>query len=229
MRQKHWSSLYIGLTESISSRSAIGQFSVLQCEPVIARFDSLAALHAYLRSRPEDLDQRDQVFAAIIRVLQTRRPAAQLAYTLLWCGLWPGLDHVYQRRLPAFAGDSEELTAEICAAFARIASGMNLGRVQRVAATLVRNVDRQVAARAHRRRADEARRIAAAKAAGAGPDRQRLAGIGAQPALRIAGEFVALRVRLGIRVGVPSDFLGLSDEAARKRVQRALRRILSAL
>jgi len=83
---------------------------------------------------------------------------AELATTLLWLGLWPGLDATYRRRQRDFIKTPEALVSEIGTIFTTVVHGSDLGRINRVAATLVRNVEREVREGLKRAWGEEARR-----------------------------------------------------------------------
>jgi DNA-directed RNA polymerase specialized sigma24 family protein len=209
--------------------------------PLFARFDSGAASLNYFRGQG-DLDDKDRLYGALVRVAQGRGHLAPLAYTLLWCGLWPGLDRVYRCHLRGFATDPEELTEAISVAFTRLVGRLDLSRVHRVAATLVRSTHREITDERKRDAREVARTVGGSDAMAA-----LLAGANQEAAkspmpLSFVGELADLRTRLATVVGADADLalavlvlgygqgevatqLGLSHAAARKRLQRALPRI----
>lgn len=242
-----WEGLHAALVGSVTTLPAATQFQDLRrSEPTLVPFESAAALIARL-TRPEgDLDHKDEIYAALVRVVQARAPCPRLAHALLWCGLWPGLDRVYRRRLRYFARDPDELTEAISVAFTALVGRIDLASVHRIAATLVRSTDRDIMYERQRvlvecADATEPRGVPVWVDPAAGePDRVRPAG------LSFAGEFAALRTRLAPVIGADADLvlavlvldtdqheaaamLGLSHDAARKRFQRALRRLRAHL
>lgn len=56
----------------------------------------------------------------------------------------PGLDALYRRLLRHFRAEPEELVAEIAARLTRGVDRLDLSRVSRVAATLLRNIERDI-------------------------------------------------------------------------------------
>ena len=244
----HWEGLHAALVGSVSTLLAANQFQDLRrCEPVLAPFDSAAALIAHLTCPEGALDRKDEIYAALVRVVQARAPCPRLAHALLWCGLWPGLDRVYRRRLRYFARDAHELTEAISVAFTALAGRIDLASVHRIAATLVRSTDRDVMY--------ERQRVLIELAADATGPQEVAAWLtpadgvpgGIHPTgLSFAGELAALRARLAPVIGADADLvlavlvldtdqheaaalLGLSHDAARKRFQRALRRLRAHL
>jgi RNA polymerase sigma-70 factor (ECF subfamily) len=214
---------------------------------VLAPFDSATALLAQLARPDGDLDHKDDLYAALVRVVQARAPCSRLAHALLWCGLWPGLDRVYRRQLGDFGADTDELTEAISVAFTMLVGRMDLTRVHRVAATLVWSTNRDVTEERRRTLTELARcagqprrRVAATSAAAPGTD------VAGPDGLSFAGELAAMRARLASEIGADADLvlavvvlgmdqheaakrLGVTHDAARKRFQRALRRIRAQL
>jgi DNA-directed RNA polymerase specialized sigma24 family protein len=123
---------------------AEAEFTELQAiEPKLARFTGASALLDHLTQVSHDLEETDQIYAGLVRAVQAGC-ATSVAHSLLWCGLWPGLDRVYRRRLRLFRQRLDELTSAISIAFTELVSRIDLQRVARVAATLVRSTDRDM-------------------------------------------------------------------------------------
>ncbi len=256
-----WESLHAALIRSVTSRPAAEQYQQLRrSETILARFDSVDALLAYLPRNDAELDakdrdEKDQIYAALVRAVRARAPCARVARDLAWCGLWPGLDRIYRRRLRHFGDDPDELTQVIWLSFTELVNRLDLAHVQRVSASLVRSTDRDV--RKALRRAAGARVPAAAATLqiphassddasddepASGPevvDRSTLN-------LSFAGELAQQRAQLIPLVGSDADLviavlvleveprevaarMGLTYAAARKRLQRAVLRILAQL
>lgn len=211
--------------------------------------ESAESLLAYLADVDGDLDEKDQIYATLVRAVQARASWAKLATALLWCGLWPRLDRIHRRHACSFRIEPEELVQEISLAFTKLLWGMDLARVRRVAATLVRNTERELmddrrqqlaeqrlrAEPGHRVASDEAETVDLVDAADQPSDTRR-----SDPSF--PNELAALRARLAPVIGADADLLlavvvlgadqheiavqlGLSHEAARKRFQRAVARI----
>jgi RNA polymerase sigma-70 factor (ECF subfamily) len=130
-------------------------------ERALRRFADAGALLAYLHDAGGDRDEKDGIYAVLIDAARAPGPDVEVALALVWLGLWPGLDAIYRRRLRDFIAKPskpEELVSEIGARFTALVRGADLGRINRVAATLVLNVERDVYEALKRRWADEARR-----------------------------------------------------------------------
>jgi DNA-directed RNA polymerase specialized sigma24 family protein len=244
-----WEGLHAALVGSVTTLQAASHFRDLRgSELLLARFESGAALLAHFTHREEDLDDKDRLYAALIRAVQSRAPWARLAHTLLWCGLWPGLDRIYRRRVRYFRTDPDELTEAISVAFTMLVGRLDLARVHRVAATLVRNTDREVMDERRRVQDELARRATAHRTAAwsrmlaSAPD----AGVEPPAGRSFAVELVALREHLVPVIGADADLvlavavlefdqheaaqrLGIPHDVARKRFQRALLRARAQL
>lgn len=249
-----WESLHAALIRSVTSLPAAEQFQRLRrSETFLARFDSAEALLAYLVGNDAKLDDRglddkDQIYAALVRTVQIRAPAARVAADLAWCGLWPGLDRIYRRRLRRFNDDPDELTQAIWLAFTELVNRLDLAQVRRVAATLVRSTERDVLTA--RRRTASGSATAMANPVDATVIEERVspwvANDQARPSRSFAGELVELRAQLVPLLGADADLviavlilevdqheaaarMGLTYTAARKRVQRAVLRMRAQL
>jgi RNA polymerase sigma-70 factor (ECF subfamily) len=229
-------------------------------------FEHPAALVDFLTGKEGDLDQKDSIYAALVRTAQRLEEGSELASTLLWLGLWPALDATYNRlQWKYFRDDPEALVSELGARFTRIIHNANLDRISRVAATLRLNVQRDILDELKRQWADESRNTPLPSDdydENEGPYRRgrdlKLARsrlqtraeseLGMPLHLDVDQDIHALRELIAKAVGDEADAdliigmavheenqreladrLGISHEAARKRVQRALKRLREAL
>lgn len=245
-----WEALHAGLAHSVRTLHAKATFSTLKLKhhqrPGLARFADPVALVDHLTSRDGDRDEKDAVLGTLATLVY-RREAHELAGALLWLSLWPGLDAVFRRRLRRSPGAQDELISDLTDAFTQEVTALDLSRVRRVAATLVRSTERrllQAASRASKEQAfvdlsdDEALGVPAPA-----PHESRL---GLSPGRTPDEDMAALRVRLERVVGGDAELLvavavlgetqgeagarlGVSAPAARKRFQRALARVRTRL
>ena len=154
-----WEALKESLGRSVEALSSRALFQEMRARRrALRRFADAGALLAYLTVAGGDLDEKDEIYVALIEAARARGADADLALALVWLGLWPGLDAIYRRRLRDFIKKPEELVSEIGARFIAFVQGADLGRINRVAATLVLNVERDVFEGLKRKWADEARR-----------------------------------------------------------------------
>jgi len=257
--RSEWEALHRGLVRSTGTKEAEQRFELLRRRfAVIARFDRAQALVDYLAHAGGDLDEKDRILADLAVTTRTG-PSAQLATALLLLGLWPGLDAAFRRRVRLCQDHSGELAAEMVACFGDQVRRLDEQRVHRVAATLVRSTEREVVRARMRelRRRRRASRLPIEVAEGLTatvwepeevPSVARLAAelcptmIGASPEQEIA----VLRSWLAGFVGSDADLVvdavllnrprqelgaerGIDERAARKRLQRVLRRLRQRL
>ena len=247
-----WMALHESLVRSITTLKADQQFKTAgKSEKVLERFDAADTLVAYLAAKPsaEDdkarvLGEKDRIYGALVRAVQSRSDWADLATAMLWLGLWPGLDATYSQRLRDFLGQPDELVTEISFIFTTTVGRIDLTGVSRLAATLTWNVERDVRDALKRRWAHEARVVDVDDPTATGPDphlqtepsiddRELPVDANDLPAVRewltgiVQGDadLVIGAALYGFDLHELADELGISHEAARKRFQRAIKRI----
>jgi len=256
-----WEALKASLVRSVGTLSAKAQFEEMKKHwRPLRRFPHAGALLTYLNNAGGDLDEKDEIYASLVRAAQARGGDSELAVALIWLGLWPGLDATYWRRLPDFVGRPDALVSEIAARFTVGIHEADLSRIRRLAATLVLNVRRDVRDELKRRWAEERRQVPLPQDRDDDPDDDEAAGdrrrasltemlqtrglseLGQPPRLDPEEDVEALRELLIPIVGDDADLvlgatvyglsqrevgehLGISHEAARKRFQRAVKRI----
>jgi RNA polymerase sigma-70 factor (ECF subfamily) len=210
--------------------------AVRRAQAALAPFQDPAALLDGLHRTPGDPARKNVILSALVEAAQGDGPASDCALTMLLLALWPGLDAIRRRSLWRRIGSADEIASDVLSRTTDAVRGLDLGRVNWIAATVLRNVERDMI-RARQR--DAAREHLAS---GADPDEVADTGdggIGATGYARLNG---AVRKLLGddallvIRVAIEGFSqaevaveLGLTEAAARKRYQRAMRRLHDAL
>jgi DNA-directed RNA polymerase specialized sigma24 family protein len=210
--------------------------AVRRDQAALAAFRDPAALLDGLHCTPGDQGLKNQVLSALVRAAQGDGPASDCALTLLLLALWPGLDAIRRRSIWRRLGSADEVASDVLARTTEAVRSLDLRRVNWIAGTVLRNVERDMI---RVRRRDMAREHLAS---GADPEEvtdSGDSGIGAAGYARLNG---AMRKLLGddallvIRVAVEGfsqaeagAALGLTEAAARKRYQRAMRRLHDAL
>ncbi|MDX5463679.1 MAG: sigma-70 family RNA polymerase sigma factor [Alphaproteobacteria bacterium] len=205
-------------------------------QAALTPFRDPAALLDRLHRTPGDQGQKNLILSTLVRSAQGDGPASDCALTMLLLALWPGLDAIRRRSIWRRIGTAEEVASDVLARTTEAVRGLDLGRVNWIAATVLRNVERDLI---RTRQRDQAREYLAS---GADPDEvadSGESGIGAAGYARLNG---AVRKLLGddallvIRVAIEGFSqaevaveLGLTEAAARKRYQRAMRRLHDAL
>lgn len=209
---------------------------VRHANAALAPFRDPAALLDGLHRTTGDPARKNLILAGLVRAAQGDGPASDCALTLLLLALWPGLDAIRRRSIWRRLGTADEVASDVLARTAEAVRGLDLGRVNWIAATVLRNVERDMI---RSRQRDQAREHLAS---GAEPDEvadSGDSGIGAAGYARLNG---AVRKLLGddallvIRVAIEGFSqaeagaeLGLTEAAARKRYQRAMRQLHAAL
>lgn len=197
--------------------------------------DPVAALDA-LHCKTGNAVQKNRILAALIQATQANDPTADTALTVLLLALWPGLDAIRRRSIWRKLGTIDEITSDVLARAIEAVGGLDLGRVNWIAATILKNVERDM----NRARKRELTR--ALLSSGTDPDALTADDIGPQPLAEDAAFPNDLHKLLGadallvIRVAIEGYSqieagaeLGLTEAAARKRYQRALHKLREAL
>ncbi|PKQ11461.1 MAG: hypothetical protein CVT70_14320 [Alphaproteobacteria bacterium HGW-Alphaproteobacteria-1] len=232
-----WHAIRDHLTGSSSKLHFQRSFDgIRRTQAALAPFLDPAALLDGLHSTPGDPARKNQILAALVGAAQGDGPASDCALTMLLLALWPGLDAIRRRSIWRRLGTADEVASDVLARTTEAVRSLDLGRVNWIAATVLRNVERDMI---RVRQRDTAREHLAS---GADPDEvgdSGDSGIGATGYARLNG---AVRKLLGddallvIRVAIEGFSqaevaveLGLTEAAARKRYQRAMRRLHDAL
>jgi RNA polymerase sigma-70 factor (ECF subfamily) len=226
-----WHEIRDHLMHSSSNLHFQRSFDTIWCaQAALAPFRDPAALLDGLHRTPGDPARKNVILSALVGAAQGDGPASDCALTLLLLALWPGLDAIRRRSIWRRIGTADEVASDVLARTTEAVRGLDLG------ATVLRNVERDMI---RMRRRDQTREHLAS---GADPDEvadSGDSGIGAAGYARLNG---AVRKLLGddallvIRVAIEGFSqaevaveLGLTEAAARKRYQRAMRRLHDAL
>ena len=236
-----WDALRSSVVRKVRSTQAEDEFAkVKEGQVALAPFASLADVAALLAG-PSCLDEKDAVYAALVRIVQGRGAGAALASALLWFGLWPGLNAIFSRRVCGFPDGPAALVSEISWQFTNLIERLDFGAVRRFAATLVHSTERGLLEQRERlsRAAATEQELDEEELAAPAPEAPGLSrdfalpGDGGVETLRawlvgIAGvdaDLIIGSVVQGVRLRALGQERGASHEAARKRLQRALARV----
>jgi hypothetical protein len=151
-----WEGLHVALVSSIATLEMNRQFE--QAQEAISElqpFATVTSLLEFLECEDANLEGKNAIYRALVRTAQARTTWASVAVSVLWCGMWPGLDAVYQRQRRYFPHDPEELISLISVVFTTLIGTLDLQRVKRVPATLIRSTERDVVRARQRQRAIE--------------------------------------------------------------------------
>lgn len=237
-----WHALLADLVRTSTRLSFQTDFRAMRDrQPVLRGMHDPADLLERLHAPAEDQGQGRNVIlrALVTESQQGDRP--QTAVILLFLALWPGLDAVYRRLLRHFRTEPELLVAEISEWVTRGIDGMVLERVTWVAATLVRNTERDIRRGLAARWGEEAlreelrdhgRMVAPAEPPvfqfGPPADAEQATAAIETRLRNLVGSNAGLVTAVAIHGELQNEAalrLGISHEAARKRYQRALGRL----
>lgn len=232
-----WHEIRDQIMHSASTLSFQRSFDAIRREqgPVLGFRDPAALLDA-LHQKAGSPDQKNLILVALASAAHSDGHTGDCALTLMLLALWPGLDAIRRRCIWRKVGTSDEITADILGRTTEAIRGLDLQRVSWIAATILRNVERDIL-RAHQRETGrqslrsetEPDQIAAEDGSGDAAiseaqllrDLRLLVGADAILVIRVAVEGFS-QAEAGVE-------LGLSEAAARKRYQRATQRLRDAL
>jgi len=202
----------------------------------LAQFRDPAAMLDALHRGGGDPDQKNLILATLVRAAQTEGTSADCALTLMLLALWPGLDAIRRRSAWRKIGAPDEVVSDILARTTEAIRGLDLRRVRKIAATILRNVERDTI-RARRREADLQSAIVDREPDDVASDHDAHNSELGHARLhedmrRVIGMDAALVIRVAVEGFSQAEVaieLGLSEAAARKRYQRATQRLRGAL
>lgn len=202
----------------------------------VAQYRDPTALLDCLHQGSDGADNKNLILTALVRAAQSNGPGGDCALTLMLLSLWPGLDAVRRRSLWRKIGSPDEVASEILARTTEAIRGLDLQRVTRIAATILRNVERDIIRM--RQREDRHQNLRSETDPDEVPNDAGVSNPSASQNLlrsdlaRITGKDAGLVIRVAIdgysQAEVATE-LGLSEAATRKRYQRATRRLRTAL
>lgn len=211
--------------------------TIRQRRETLGPFADPAALLDFLGDRQASVDAKDLVYGDLVREVQTGGGQSSTAMTLLWIGLWPGLDTARQYLVRFFWRHlDEELICRITQVFQDQVYRANLNAIRKVAATLVMNTKRDVR-EARLREVFEQRRIAplddeVANELEAPEERPDQSSALEDELAPIAGQDWQLVVLVhceGLTVKEAAAAVRLPEEVAKGRLRRAIARLRRAL
>ena len=151
-----WEGLHAALVGSVATLEMNRQFEqARQALSGVQPFMTVASLLEFLGREGASLEDKNTIYRALVRAVQGRTSWAPLAVRVLWCGMWPGLDAIYQRQRRYFARDPEELLSLISVTFTTLIGTLDLQCVRRIPATLIRSTERDVVRARQRQRTTE--------------------------------------------------------------------------
>lgn len=201
-----------------------------------AHYNDPAALLDCLRRSDAAADNKNELLAKLVRISQSNTDHSDTALTLMILALWPGLDAVRRRSLWRRLGSADEITSDILARVTQGVRSVDLGRVTQIAATILKNIERDMI------RARKREDLRQKEVSGTDPDElvdecANSEAVASSAMLlsdivRLIGADATLVIQVALDGLTQTDVaaeLGISESAARKRYQRAIRRLRDAL
>jgi len=232
-----WHEIRDHLMQSSSTLSFQRSFdAVRRARAPLTAFRDPATLLDGLHRSSGNPNGKNLILAGLVRAAHTDGQTGDCALTLILLALWPGLDAIRRRCVWRKIGPAEDIAADILGRTVETIRGLDLQRVNWIAATVLRNVERDVL-RAHVREDSRQRQHGDTDPDEiANDDASGEAEIGEAELIRDMQALVGPDLTLVIRVAIEGFSqaevaieLGLSEAAARKRYQRALRKLQGAL
>jgi DNA-directed RNA polymerase specialized sigma24 family protein len=193
---------------------------------VLAGFTDPPALFDWLHQRAGDPAQKNAVLRALVQAAQAKGACADCALTCILLALWPGLDAIRSRAIRQKQGPCDEVAEDLLARAVESIRNLRLCCVNRIAATIVTNIQRDMI-RASKRESGKRALIVDID-----PEQMPNGGSEACHARifendlhRVVGRDATLVMQVAIagcsQAEAAAD-LGMSHDVARKRYQRAL-------
>lgn len=244
-----WTALHADLVRKASRLSFQPTFTILRdTQAPLRPFGDPAALLDALQRGGGDPEAKNSILRALVVEAQRRDDDGatdRTALVLLYLALWPGLDAVHGRLLRHYRSEPEALTSEIAARFAQGVARLDLDRVNRIAATLIRNIERDIGRLLKARWAEAGKRCDVEEIDGVSctwPASMLGIPLGSDPDLACRLIEAHMAAIIGADASLVSDIAvhgldreqaararGLSYEAGRKRYQRGLARLRESL
>ena len=228
-----WHEIHENLMHSSFTLSFQQEFETFrQKHQPLACFPDPGAVLDMLHDRSGASEAKNKVLNSLVNIAQSGGTGADCALKLLLLAIWPGLDAIMRRSLRRKLARADELPSEILARATEAVRYLDSGRVKWIAATILRNIERDIVRACQRETCRQQQyaeinpdELAPGQSTGDhGTSRdllrdevRRVIGLDAFLVIRVAVEgFSQIEV---------AEELGLSEAAARKRYQRAIRRL----
>ncbi|MCU9848937.1 hypothetical protein OEZ60_13075 [Defluviimonas sp. WL0024] len=211
--------------------------------PDLGAWSEPGSLTAMLHG-PGDAGDKNRVLRALVSIAQDGDSPHRVAQVVLILALWPGLDAVYRRHRARFRSDPAALASDLLADVAEGILRLHLDRVQWIAATLLRNTERDLCRQeiALRKRQMElcdvtdaviaksvdSARIPSVEVVNDDPRTEALSRLMKTLPPEDVGMLIAVAV-LGETQRQAAERFGIGYEAARKRYQRTRDRLRAEL
>jgi hypothetical protein len=235
-----WHALHMKLLAQTARFGHHHRFCELaKTHPALAGFADTAALLDHQRRHVATPEAKDAVLRALVTGAQDTASAPDTAQTVLLLALWPGLDAIRGRLARFYPGAGVDLTGDIVALCLEMMGNMDLACINRVAATLLRNLERDLRKAMIKDRSRAAVSVCIGGCDQGDGDVALVTDLpGSEATLderrlpkrlqHLIGDDAALVLAVaigGFTQGEVSLAMGISHDAARKRYQRATARL----
>lgn len=227
-----WSALHAQLLHTTTRLTFRNQFNDLRrSHTPLEPFRDPDALLAWLHDLRADADAKNDVLRCLVGAAQVANEG-ETARVLLIVALWPGLDAIRGRLRRHYVREQDDLVSDLTAGISWGIAMLDLSRVYRIAATLLRNLERDLRRDLIRRRAIERQTDVISQdlidpASLRCPQSNDLAGLRMRLEAELGGDaslVIAVTVE-GLTQREVAELLGIGHDAARKRYQRAMARL----
>lgn len=229
-----WHALFQRLTSLIHRTSSEHQYEAIRVRyPALVPLPNIDQMIFHQQCAGGDPEQRNAVLRSLVVEAQAGAVTSELAANILVLALWPGLDAIHSRLCRDYPHERVDLSGDIVGQVMLGICRLDLEAVQRIAATLIMNTERDLRRLYHT--ASRLRRSAVqlednkGALAIAGPDGDTDSPWDWHQLLHpIIGRDTPLFLRIicfGETQSEAASALGLSYDAARKRHQRAMKKL----
>jgi len=228
-----WHEFHEHLVQSSSTLNFNRGFSALRSNhPALSGFADPAALLDHLHRGTAPPDQKNLILTGLIVSAKGDSRSGDCALTLMLLALWPGLDGVFRRSRARRLGHTDELASEILARATQSIRELDLTQVNRIAATVLMNVERDVRRSFYRESDRQAQQVEFDTDLHGGIVDFDDTDVSPKQLLAELTDLIGVDADLVLRVVIDGftqaeagKEIGLSEPAARKRFQRAIRRL----
>lgn len=230
---RHWHEVHAHLLHQTTRASFQQTYrKIARRRRELSGFADPGAALAFLQDKTGQGGRKNGLLRALVGEAQSGdHETADTAISLVILALWPGLDALRKRLLRGFPEGPDVLTGELVGRLSQAIATADLERVTWVAATFLRNIERDIK-RELVRRADVVCDVPVEECPDL-CDRSAYWGAGVLETLRRQvgsdADLVMSVAVFGFSQKEAARALGLSYEAARKRYQRAISRLSEKL
>jgi len=231
-----WQELHHQMSSLIHRKSSERLFATIrQRHPVLASFPSIAEIIVGQQCAGGCPFQRNLVLRSLISEAQAKAATSELAGQIIILTLWPGLDAVYGHLCRDFRPDFDDICAELFGQIGLEIQELDLTAVNRIAATLLMNVKRDIRRSLIHHRVRQKNEVCCDDEAvhhllvSPGKDDDSVSAAEwrklLSPVIGRDTDLVLRIIILGETQAEAGRALGLSHAAARKRHQRAMEKL----